>query len=43
MTLMNPGYGFFLFSCNLDLVVFFLWKEVIEHDGKLFTKHKIKN
>ena len=43
MTLMNPGYGFFLFSYNLDLVVFFLWKEVIEHDGKLFTKHKIKN
>lgn len=42
MTLMNPGYGFFLFSYNLDLVVFFLWKKLWSTMKSLLLNIKFK-
>ena len=43
MTLMNPGYGFFLIFVQLGLGYFLSVEKVMQHDGKPFTKHKVKN
>ena len=44
MTLMNPGHGFcsFIFV-QLGLGYFLSMEKVMQHDGKPFTKHKVKN
>ena len=43
MTLMNPGKGFFFIFVQLGLGCFLSVEKVMEHDGKPFTKHKVKN